>query len=193
VLVQEKPSVEFLSGIKQAGFPLPEFVEPPARRATRRANSAGCARGHGAGQRGIVRAAFCQLTGGKAPLGTKFQSGHYAALFQGLERRVVENFSCADAQSSPVACVPKKWSERRRAFSGGGAGGNRDDPARGHHKIVIKEALGLAGGNALRLFEPELETHRRWLECPGWRPTGGRRAVAGTRGGFFRSIGNDRR
>ncbi len=36
--------------------------------------------------------------------------------------------------------------------------------ARGHHKIVVKEALGLAGSNAMRLFEPEiLETHRRWL------------------------------
>jgi len=35
---------------------------------------------------------------------------------------------------------------------------------RGHHKVVIKESLGLAGSNALRLFEPEiLETQRRWI------------------------------
>ena len=35
---------------------------------------------------------------------------------------------------------------------------------RGHHKIVIKESLGLAGSNAMRLFEPAvLETHRRWI------------------------------
>jgi hypothetical protein len=35
---------------------------------------------------------------------------------------------------------------------------------RGHHKLVIKEALGLAGSNAIRLFEPELlETHHRWM------------------------------
>ncbi|HEY9510155.1 MAG TPA: DUF455 family protein, partial [Verrucomicrobiae bacterium] len=35
---------------------------------------------------------------------------------------------------------------------------------RGHHKIVVKEALGLAGSNAMRLFEPELlESHRRWM------------------------------
>jgi len=35
---------------------------------------------------------------------------------------------------------------------------------RGHHKIVLKESLGLAGSNAMRLFEPEiLETHRRWI------------------------------
>jgi hypothetical protein len=35
---------------------------------------------------------------------------------------------------------------------------------RGHHKIVIKKSLGLAGSNAMRLFEPEiLETHRRWI------------------------------
>ena len=36
---------------------------------------------------------------------------------------------------------------------------------RGHHPVVIKQALGLAGGNAIRLFEPELlESHRRWIE-----------------------------
>jgi hypothetical protein len=36
--------------------------------------------------------------------------------------------------------------------------------ARGHHKIVVKQAVGLAGSNAIRLFEPELlETHRRWM------------------------------
>ena len=35
---------------------------------------------------------------------------------------------------------------------------------RGHHKIVVKQALGLAGSNAIRLFEPEiLENHRRWI------------------------------
>jgi hypothetical protein len=37
--------------------------------------------------------------------------------------------------------------------------------ARGHHKIVVKEAFGVAGSNALRLFEPEiLPAQRRWLE-----------------------------
>jgi hypothetical protein len=35
---------------------------------------------------------------------------------------------------------------------------------RGHHKIVVKEAIGLAGSNAVRLFEPELlDVHRRWM------------------------------
>jgi len=35
---------------------------------------------------------------------------------------------------------------------------------RGHHKIVIKEALGLAGHNAIRLWEPELlEAQRQWM------------------------------
>ena len=34
----------------------------------------------------------------------------------------------------------------------------------GHHKIVVKHVIGLAGSNAVRLFEPELlETHRRWM------------------------------
>jgi uncharacterized ferritin-like protein (DUF455 family) len=36
--------------------------------------------------------------------------------------------------------------------------------SRGHHKIVVKESLGLAGSNAMRLFEPEiLKSHRRWM------------------------------
>ena len=36
--------------------------------------------------------------------------------------------------------------------------------SRGHHRIVVKESLGIAGSNAVRLFESELlETHRRWL------------------------------
>jgi hypothetical protein len=37
--------------------------------------------------------------------------------------------------------------------------------ARGHHKIVVKSSFGVAGSNALRLFEPEiLPTQLRWLE-----------------------------
>jgi hypothetical protein len=36
--------------------------------------------------------------------------------------------------------------------------------ARGHHRIVVKEAFGLAGSNSIRLWEPEvLHTHRRWM------------------------------
>ena len=37
--------------------------------------------------------------------------------------------------------------------------------ARGHHKVVVKEAFGVAGSNALRLFEPEiLSAQRRWMK-----------------------------
>jgi hypothetical protein len=36
--------------------------------------------------------------------------------------------------------------------------------SRGHHKIVVKEALGLAGHNAIRLWEPELlDAQRQWM------------------------------
>ena len=40
VLVERRPSVEFLSGIKQAGFALPEFVESPDRGSASRSTSA---------------------------------------------------------------------------------------------------------------------------------------------------------
>ena len=37
--------------------------------------------------------------------------------------------------------------------------------ARGHHKIVVKAAFGVAGSNALRLVEPEILPNQiRWLE-----------------------------
>jgi hypothetical protein len=36
--------------------------------------------------------------------------------------------------------------------------------ARGHHRVVVKESLGLAGRNAIRLWEPELlDPQRRWM------------------------------
>ena len=35
---------------------------------------------------------------------------------------------------------------------------------RGHHRVVAKEAHGLAGHNAIRLWEPEvLPAQQRWL------------------------------
>ncbi len=35
---------------------------------------------------------------------------------------------------------------------------------RGHHKIIVKESLGLAGHNSIRLWEPSLlETQRSWM------------------------------
>ena len=42
---------------------------------------------------------------------------------------------------------------------------HRDRPvSRGHHRIVVKEALGLAGSNAIRLWEPEvLRPQCRWM------------------------------
>jgi hypothetical protein len=37
--------------------------------------------------------------------------------------------------------------------------------SRGHHRVVVKAAHGLAGQNAIRLWEPELlPAQRRWLE-----------------------------
>jgi hypothetical protein len=36
--------------------------------------------------------------------------------------------------------------------------------SRGHHRVIVKEALGLAGHNAIRLWEPEvLPAQRQWL------------------------------
>jgi hypothetical protein len=35
----------------------------------------------------------------------------------------------------------------------------------GHHRIVVKEAIGLAGHNAIRLWEPELlDAQRQWMK-----------------------------
>ncbi|MDD5139042.1 MAG: DUF455 family protein [Verrucomicrobiales bacterium] len=201
VLVDQKPSVEFLSGIKQAGFDLPEFVELDWSAGLRPGKQIGLAVAKLAGAETGVPPAFTNLTERKLGRLRPWAWGPdsvelFAPLFANLtgEKRTARGSFNPDI----AQLYSKAWSAALLKRILGRAGSplpaerraRSDAPylcteyevgvevdslndalaaiatirQRGHHKIVIKEALGLAGSNAMRLFEPELlETHRRWI------------------------------
>jgi len=172
VLVNEKPSVEFLSGIKQAGFALPEFLEfSEAQNLAQR--KLGRLRPWAWAPDGVELFApiFANLTGEKRatsgsfnPEIAKFYSKTWSAQLLGkvLARSMSQSLltSAATAEwlctKNEVGVAVNSLAEALDAVA--------IIRQRGHHKVVIKESLGLAGSNALRLFEPEiLETQRRWI------------------------------
>ena len=224
VLVNEKPSVEFLSGIKQAGFALPEFVEldnslsspkggegrgeeandlrtnPPAPQPSPRlggarektpqrglgfANLASRKLGRlrpwawGPDSVELFAPIFGNLTGEKRTPSGSFNPDiaqlYSKAWSARLLRKILTNTSTPHPALSPLRREGGRRPREGWLCSEGEVGVAVNSLAealttiaairqRGHHKIVIKEALGLAGSNAMRLFEPEiLESHRRWI------------------------------
>ena len=191
VLVEERPAVAFLSGLKQAGFALPEFVEvgrgvltaplkgaDAERRAEdRRALPALAARklgrlrpwAWGPDSVELLAPLFGSLTGEQrtaqgsfneriAPLYSKAWSAEFlrgflrAAQFDAGEKSALH--VCTPDE---VGVAVSSLSEALAAIAA--------IRARGHHRVVVKQSFGLAGHNAIRLWEPELlETQRRWME-----------------------------
>jgi len=165
VLVNEKPSVEFLSGIKQAGFALPEFVETgaPAAFANLTERKLGRLRPWAWGPDSVELFAplFAKLAGERRDASGSFNpaiaqlysKAWSAALLKQIFLLHSSSWLCTEheagtAVNSPAEAIAVITAIRQR----------------GHHKIVVKESFGLAGSNAIRLFEPEiLETHRRWI------------------------------
>lgn len=206
VLVEQRPSVHFLSGLKEAGFALPEFVEL--------SRSAG----HRTGSTPPTNSTLADPVTG-APLARRKLGGlrpwawgpDSSELFKPLFASVTAQQRPADDcfNNRIAALYSKAWSasflrkflsslrsHRReevdasvRAGLPSHGGGYPDDwlcpeaevgvavdsvnaaldaiaaiRARGHHRVVLKESIGVAGSNALRLFEPELtENQKRWM------------------------------
>jgi uncharacterized ferritin-like protein (DUF455 family) len=185
VLVSRQPSVEFLSGIKQAGFPLPEFVESsgtrniaPPERSTIRAEQYSAFQSLVARKLGPLRPwawgpdsfelfqpLFASVTGEQRADANRFNE-RIAQLYSkswsaGLLRKVlthqiprITNLFCSEAE---IGVAVNSLDDALTAI----------DKIRssGHHRIVVKESFGVAGSNAMRLFEPEiLPNQMRWLE-----------------------------
>jgi uncharacterized ferritin-like protein (DUF455 family) len=162
VLVNQKPSVEFLSGIKQAGFALPEFLEfPKTKNLAQR--KLGRLRPWAWGPDSVewFEPLFAKLTGEQRTADGSFNPGiaklYSKAWSAALLGKIVQahpfDWLCT---AHEVGVTVNSLTEALAVIAA--------IRRRGHHKIVIKESLGLAGSNALRLFEPELlETHRRWI------------------------------
>ncbi|HEY5346433.1 MAG TPA: DUF455 family protein, partial [Verrucomicrobiae bacterium] len=182
VLVKQKPSVEFLSRIKSAGFPLPEFVESK-NVADLKNRKLGSLRpwAWGPDSFELLKPIFASVTGEKradekrfnpeiAQLYSKTWSANFlrkiicagrAVLLRGQNpeaaqqrRPTDESWLCDETEIGVCVNSVKKTLTAIAQIR-----------ALGHHKIVVKEAFGVAGSNAMRLFEPEiLPTQLRWLE-----------------------------
>ncbi len=180
VLVNQKPSVEFLSGIKQAGFALPEFVEFD-RRASLNERKLGRLRPWAWGPDSVelFEPIFGNLTGEKRTANGSFNPDiaqlYSKAWSAALLRKILDGRAALPRSPNKEAAQQRRPTDQTGLCNEHevGVAVNSLDEAlasiamirqRGHHKIIIKEALGLAGSNAMRLFEPEiLETHRRWI------------------------------
>ena len=186
VLIEERPAVEFLSGLKQAGFALPEFVQ--------RNDCASLAQrklGHlrpwawGPDSVDLLAPLLPSLTGEARTAESSFNDGiaqlYSKAWSAGFLRRFLEQAGAHDAPSSErepqtaagsrqhgdaalLLCSPEEIGVAVDTLADALAA-IAAIRARGHHRVVVKQAFGLAGHNALRLWEPELlATQRRWLE-----------------------------
>lgn len=161
VVVERKPSVHFLSGLKGAGFTLPEFVESTKPLNERKL---GGLRpwAWGPDSVALFRPLFTTLTEQKRSAAECFNicitALYGKAWSAGFLRRFVLSQKPAPwlcpaetigVAATSVSAVMETISAIR---------------SRGHHKVVLKESIGVAGSNALRLFEPEvLETQKRWI------------------------------
>jgi len=211
VVVEQRPSVHFLSGLKEAGFVLPEFVELARSAGLRPGTLLPSSLKH-AGPEAGAPTAFANLAqrklGGLRPWAWGPDSVDLfhplLANVTGLQRPAEVCFS-----ERIATLYSKAWSAdflRKFLFSLGSS--RREEAhselskldqrlltsaatdflcppdavgvpvnsltdaldaiaairARGHHKVVLKASIGVAGSNALRLFEPELtENQKRWI------------------------------
>lgn len=203
VLVEQRPAVAFLSALKQAGFPLPEF-------AARKDCSALAARklGHlrpwawGPDSVELFAPLFSSLTGEVRTPEASFNGGIAKLYSKAWSAELLRALLADDgADDAPVPAASSRGvaggahgaaasereprtaaGSRRHDFGAlplctmnevGSAVGSIEEAltaiaairARGHHRVVVKQAFGLAGHNALRLWEPNVaESQRRWME-----------------------------
>lgn len=176
VLVHRKPSVEFLSGIKQAGFPLPEFAALDDVRSLQ-TRKLGSLRpwAWGPDSLELLKPVFASVTGEKRADEKRFNDG-IAQLYSKAWSATFLRKILSGRAGSPRSAERRARSDTPYlcAENEVGVAVNALDEAlaaiatirtRGHHKIVVKEAFGVAGSNAMRLFEPQiLPPQRRWME-----------------------------
>jgi uncharacterized ferritin-like protein (DUF455 family) len=171
VLVPEPPSVAFRQTLAAAGLPLPEFVPvgPESGTAARvlAGRKLGRLRPWAWSPDGVPRAAaLLPLVTGTAPpadparfaalYGKDWSAAFLRAWLGELaagERWPLLDHLCGLADVGvPVRSLPEALAAVAASRS------------RGHHRLVVKEALGFAGQGALRLWEPELlSAQTRWL------------------------------
>ena len=173
VLVNQRPSIRFLGYLKNAGFALPEFVEledgriGPATSLKDRKLGGLRPWAWGPDSVELLEPLFANLTAQRRTAAECF-NGSIAQLYSKawsarLLRTLLsepaagdetgETWICSCDEVGQVVDTPRAAREAIAAIR-----------RRGHHRIVVKQALGLAGRNSIRLWERDVvETHRRWM------------------------------
>jgi hypothetical protein len=173
VLLAKRPSAGFLNELKQAGFPLPEFVElregriDPADNLCQRMLGGLRPWAWGPDSVKLLEPILAQVAGEKR-IANQYFNDDIARLYSkawsaDFLRKVLDRCRAGAGDAAPWLCSEQET---------GVAVDNLEDALgdiatirrRGHHRVVVKEALGLAGHNAIRLWEPEmLAAQRQWL------------------------------
>jgi uncharacterized ferritin-like protein (DUF455 family) len=175
VLLAKRPSVEFLSAVKQASFPLPEFIElkeeriDPASSLCQRKIGSLRPWAWGPDSLELLQPLLDKVTGEVRTTSQRFNE-RIARLYSkawsaGFLRTVLARGALGTALPTPE---PWLCTEDEAGVAVDTLVGALEAIAairrRGHHRIVAKEAHGLAGHNAIRLWEPELlAPQQRWL------------------------------
>ncbi|MCK6500728.1 MAG: hypothetical protein L6Q38_14725, partial [Nitrospira sp.] len=192
VLVPFRPSVEHLSRLKSAGFPLPEFVELEAKDGLENRGDiestpdttaiAGLAQrrlGHlrpwawGPDAVRRFQPLFAAVTGTNQSPDRCFPPDMASAYSKAWSADVLRDF--LTNQVPPMPGTDQPWGSQSWLcpISDVGVAAKTLDEVmsavaairgRGHHRVVVKEAFGLAGHNAVRLWEPEMLPHQQqWI------------------------------
>lgn len=176
VLVAERPSAAFLHGLQRAGFSPPEFVElrngrlDPAGNLCRR--RLGRLRPWAWGPDSVtLLAPLLARLEGDAHSARDYFNNDIARLYSkawsaAFLRKVLASCRAADEPSAPGPTWLCSELEAGTAVETleEALGAIAAIRSRGHHRVLVKEAYGLAGHNAVRLWEPEiLPAQRQWL------------------------------
>ena len=193
VLVERRPSVHFLSGLKESGFTLPEFAESVVPLVERKL---GALRpwAWGPDSVALFSPLFGNLKEQKRAPDICFNDRISSLYSKAWSASFLRNFLRQGRAGSPLPAAPQQSetlfpSTPRRARGDTpyhtsdltwlcseeeiGVAVNSVDAAldavasiraRGHHKVVLKESIGVAGSNSIRLLEPEvLDKQKRWI------------------------------
>jgi hypothetical protein len=169
VLVPKRPSLPFLSAIKQAGFPLPEFVELTGQgideASSLRQRKLGALRPWAWGPDAVelFEPLFANVTGEQFAPEQRFNE-KIARLYSKVWSAEFLRKVLSKHPGSPWLCGEQETGEVVSTCESALAAVERIR-GRGHHKMVVKQAYGLAGHDMIRLWEPRLlDKQRRWIE-----------------------------
>jgi hypothetical protein len=162
-----------LSAVKQAGFPLPEFVElkegrvDPASSLAQRKLGSLRPWAWGPDSVELLEPLFAQVTGEARAASQRFNDGiarlYSKAWSAAFLRTVLARRRRGDEASESWLCTEDEAGVAVDTIEGA-LEAIAAIRRRGHHRVVAKEAHGVAGHNAIRLWEPEvLAAQRRWL------------------------------